>query len=389
MNTSHIESFTATYPGAFQASFLESYERDLKSVLGYLAPRCGIKIDPQKVNFRTETIAALSSCDRGVEDLSLTIDMGGGTTDIGLIVPTDAHDYHQFKSYMASLRYAGNDLLKSIIQVQDKTESESSRLLKMKVNIRQSKAGEMKLQAESAYVTRAFFDGLFEYVFTLVSAFSKEKDFPDVGDIKVYFFGNGFKLISVFLGQELESLFSEVKQEAVKCGLFTQSIADRLLPQAMNDGKLKMIKGVYSEAKDSPVAEQHKKIEEAGHGRVPLWLPCISLSNTNEGESITYDRVTCGSLEERKTFESPTEARRLRLDKSDESLKKAFPLTYKYWQKSDKEAIFNNVPFRFYPFLGQFYLEGENKQFSYVENVLYRLAQESENPYSQAKHYDT
>lgn len=391
MNTSHIESFTATYPGAFQASFLESYERDLKSVLGYLAPRCGIKIDPQKVNFRTETIAALSSCDRGVEDLSLTIDMGGGTTDIGLIVPTDAHDYHQFKSYMASLRYAGNDLLKSIIQVQDKTESESSRLLKMKVNIRQSKAGEMKLQAESAYVTRAFFDGLFEYVFTLVSAFSKEKDFPDVGDIKVYFFGNGFKLISVFLGQELESLFSEVKQEAVKCGLFTQSIADRLLPQAMNDGKLKMIKGVYSEAKDSPVAEQHKKIEDAGHGRVPLWLPCIFQPSKVEGEKgLAYERVTCGNLAERDLFDSANEAKKLRLDKSEDALKKSFPLTYKYWQKADREAIFNNVPFRFFPYLGKFYLEGgDDKQFSYVENVLYRLAQESENPYSQAKHYDT
>jgi hypothetical protein len=317
--------------------------------------------------------------------------MGGGTTDIGLIVPTDAHDYHQFKSYMASLRYAGNDLLKSIIQVQDKTESESSRLLKMKVNIRQSKAGEMKLQAESAYVTRAFFDGLFEYVFTLVSAFSKEKDFPDVGDIKVYFFGNGFKLISVFLGQELESLFSEVKQEAVKCGLFTQSIADRLLPQAMNDGKLKMIKGVYSEAKDSPVAEQHKKIEDAGHGRVPLWLPCISQPSKLEGEKgLAYERVTCGNLAERELFDSANEAKKLRLDKSEDALKKSFPLTYKYWQKADREAIFNNVPFRFFPYLGKFYLEGgDDKQFSYVENVLYRLAQESENPYSQAKHYDT
>ncbi len=185
-------------------------------------------------------------------------------------------------------------------------------------------------------------------------------------------------------------MFSEIKQEAVKCGLFTQSIADRLLPQAMNDGKLKMIKGVYSEAKDSPVAEQHKKIEEAGHGRIPLWLPCISQPSKVEGEkSVTYDRVTCGSLEERVVFGSPTEVKRLRLDKSEDALKKAFPLTFKYWQKADREAIFNNVPFRFYPFLGRFYLEGENKQFSYVENVLYRLAQESENPYSQARHYDT
>ena len=170
-------------------------------------------------------------------------------------------------------------------------------------------------------------------MFTLVSAFSKEKDFPATGDIKVYFFGNGFKLISVFLGQELDSLFSEIKQEAVKCGLFTQSIADRLLPQVMNDGKLKMIKGVYSEAKDSPVAEQHKKIEEAGHGRVPLWLPCISQPSKVEGEkSVTYDRVTCGSLEERVVFGSPTEVKRLRLDKSEDALKKAFPLTFKYWQ---------------------------------------------------------
>ena len=390
MNTSQIVSFTATYPGAFDKQLRDSYERDLKSVLAYLAPRCGIKIDPQKISFRTETIAALSSCDRGEEDISLTIDMGGGTTDIGLIVPTDTHDYHQFKSYMASLRYAGNDLLKSIIQAQDKNESEASRLLKMKVNIRQSKAGEMKLQAESAYVTRAFFDGLFEYVFTLVSAFSNEKDFPETGDIKVYFFGNGFKLIPVFLGQELESLFDEVKKEAVKCALLTQSIANRLLPQAMNDGKLKMIKGVYSEAKDSPVAEQHKKIEEAGHGRIPLWLPCIFQPSKVEGEKgIGYDRVTCGSLEEREVFGSTTEAKKLALDKSENALKKAFPLTSKYWQEADRKAIFNHVPFRFFPFLSQFYLEGDNKQFSYVENVLYRLAQESENPYSQAKHYDT
>ena len=40
--------------------------------------------------------------------------------------------------------------------------------------------------------------------------------------------------------------------------------------------------------------------------------------------------------------------------------------------------------------MGKFYLEGrENTESSFVKAVLYRLAQESENPFSREKRYDT
>ena len=394
MGFAKTDDIIATYPGAFHDDLRKVYAADLTEIISYLSDQCGVIVDKQKISLRSETIAALSSCHRGDEDISLTIDMGGGTTDIGLIIPgmqKTASDDIQSEdtpvSYMASLRYAGNDLLKAIIQA-NQTGTELSRLLQMKVDIRQSKSGEIKFQNERACVTKAFFDGLFEYVFTLLAAFGRESGFPQAGQIDVYLFGNGFKLVPVFLGKEMIDVFNETVQEAVACKLLPRDIAKRIVIKGIGDGKLTLVQGAFSEEHGSPVGRQHQKVEQAGHGRVPIWLPCIM---QNRGESKANSHAVRETFQEREDNENDDKASTLKLIKGDDALKSSFPLTYKYWKGSETvNALFNKTPNYQYPFLGKFYLEGrENTESSFVKAVLYRLAQESENPFSREKRYDT
>lgn len=394
LSYSKIDGLIATYPGAFSCRTKdsevdgekESFQKDLKLVVDYLKNRCGLDI-AKDIMYRSETISALVSCHRDAKDISLTIDMGGGTTDIGLIVP-DQKDPMQFESYMASLRYAGNDLLRAIIQRDIAAEvatgvndplPEQSRLMKMKLDIRQHAelVGDPERARSFDVITQAFFRGLLEYVFTLMSAFARKENFPAGVKINVHFFGNGFNLVPVFCKKTAIELFNQIATEAVKCGLLTEDLKRRFdTSKTVADDRKKnsLIEGAFSASEadgdKSREAKQHDKVEIDGHNRVPVWLPGVHALGK------AWDQATLGTREEQQWLDDPAVDAGLTFDGADEArLVQAFPLTSRYWKDvGGVRGIFSRIPITQYPSLGQFYLEGKrDKTASFVGEVLYKL----------------
>lgn len=382
-------SFIVTYPGAFSAEQKVSFINDLDTIVDKLKNECGIVLartvqnPPYKnihgeelktplsyIKLRSETFAALSGCNREKTDISLTIDMGGGTTDIGLIIPVIDNDNLPPDSYMSSLRYAGNHLLESLVEY-DRKKNQSNKddlLLALKIAIRDAN---VKLDKDKAshykVVTEAFFRGLFEYVFNLVAAFA---DKLYQRNINIYFLGNGFKLAELFTGKDIQDIFNYLCLKEAKASKLWQSIDpnfnfDKFQGVKNRDLKQLLIHGALKGITDA--GADYKQLEKRGHGELPIWLPCIKHRQTN----LLWAKPTLGEASQAKLGE---------LSNNYADRRTAFCLTSRYWDDEywytetdiSKDFVFGDVNSQEVASdFGKFYLEA-----NFVKEVLCKLTKE-------------
>jgi hypothetical protein len=383
MGVRNASRFVATYPGAFSPDYRDLYIQHLRKILSSISKQTGIKFrDNEPVQRRSETIAALAATNPNDQQICVTIDMGGGTTDVGIIVPEMLGADKPF-AYMSSIKYAGNNLLKALLQVpklkelsSDWGQDDAARLNCLRLSIRT--ADENLKEPSVAGVATAFFEGLYEYVFTLLSAISSDPKFPKDLPINVRLFGNGFKLTNVFIGRDAESFFRTITAQVGGAGLLSEDVLKRVrLVASSNDTKLALIQGALKiKPGRSRIEDMLLEIDENGHGRVALWYPCVKRNGVAAGA------ITLGSAEERNKIadDDPAAINALRIDMRDvETLKKTFPLTSKYWDQANAiDPIFNNVPQKQLIALGQYYLEGTSSvASSFAEIVLPDLAKRS------------
>ncbi len=385
----NIFPFIATYPGAFSAEQKVSFIKDLDLIVDQLKAECGMTIakevqnpsyknaqgdelKPEKshIKLRSETFAALSGCRRERSDISLTVDMGGGTTDIGLIIPTLESSNVPPDSYMSSLRYAGNHLLEALVEYDQKggNAHKNDLLLALKIAIRDGNVKQDK-DKSSHYklVTEAFFRGLFEYVLNLVAAFG---DKLHKRDINIYFLGNGFKLAKLFTGRDIQDIFNyvclkEAKENDLWQGIDPQFNFDKFSVVKNRDLKQLLIHGALEGTTDA--GTDYQKLEEKGHGELPIWLPCIKNRQTNT----LYSKPTLGDIAQSKQGE---------LSSSYSDRRKAFSLTSRYWDDENwcteesigKDFVFGGVNSQDVASdFGKFYLE-----VNFVKEVLCKLTKE-------------
>ncbi|WP_438394944.1 hypothetical protein [Caballeronia sp. DA-9] len=390
-----IKRLVATYPGAFRTEYRDRYIADVNKIVDHVLAATGIEFDRTsnlRVQPRSETVAALAATNPGEETMKVTIDMGGGTTDVGIIVPKPQSAQQPLFSYMSSIRYAGNDLLRAVAKspsfltsLDTSPASADDAAARLKIVIRNSM--QRFNDAAARVVARAFFEGLFEYIVTVIAAVVNQPDFPAGKRIDIYLFGNGFRLSNVFLEQNAFDIFGAVVQQCVRHGLISQAVADTIHPiESDNDPKLDLVSGALklsSEANRidlSRAAEMLQRVDNAGHNRVPIWYPCV-----HKG-SQTSEHPVLGTLEEReKMLSDPGFVDAIRIDEMDtEKLKASFPITSQYWRNGQQiAAIFHNAPGGALMALGQYYLEGvRHTESSFAAVVLNKLAGEpQQRPY--------
>lgn len=363
-----VTRFVGTYPAAFEETYRETYKNHLSKLMKSCFAQSGLKLSlATDVLMKSETVSALASTDIG-RDICVSIDMGGGTTDVGYVVPGMRNGEREHFSFMSSVRYAGTDLLRALVKspaladlLGDVTDADEIKLDKLSIMIRR---GVSLNKPSVSKVARAYFEALFEYVFGILSAIASDENFPKNKKINVYLFGNGFKLINVFLGIKPNDFLRDVINNLKTAGLFTPEIASRIdLVSQQGDTKLALIEGaLYGKVGggDDLSSSQRmlRDVEVEGHGRVAVWYPCV---RKPEG---AVSRVTLGTKAERLEVMLDNSSLReaLSVDIDDmESLKKSFPITSKYWPDTKAlTAIFNNAPQKNLVSLGSYYLEGRD-----------------------------
>ena len=389
-----LAEIIATYPGAFSSQTkdgkkadTESYKEDLSLIIDKLSQQTGVAIHTTAehkpaITLRSETCAALAGCGRDTSEISLTIDMGGGTTDIGLIIPDKDKptDLTKLKYYMASLRYAGTHLLNAIVEydhLKKPIESKDALFLEWKLKLRAG--GDIKLgENKSAYdrITCAFFEGLFEYVFNMLIAF--KKFLPADKEVKVYLLGNGFKLAQVFCGvggiqkEEEKVFFNNIVAKAQKSDLLDANIKIALQQPQDQDKKQALINGVFKIREGSDTGMQYTYIETKGHGTKPLILPCLMVSDQSSNQPYLvqedkYEEFNKALLDKNVSTTDDWQQR-----------KKAFKLTSYYWEHQNvtRNNLFNQAVIKEHATdFGKFYLEH-----GYVTEVLYKLVTEQKAP---------
>jgi hypothetical protein len=364
-----VSRFIGTYPLAFKKDYMEKYAGHLDVLVKKCFERTGIKLtNSEKVILLSETISALQSINIGDDEIAVSIDMGGGTTDVGFIVPgMSRDDSSSFFSYMSSVKFAGTHLMEALIKspalvdlLGDINTNDEDKLNKLSIMIR---SGAPLYKPSVALVAQAFFEALFEYVFGILAAIAAEPSFPERKPINIYLFGNGFKLINVFLDREPKEFLTSVINSLKTAGLFSPEVIRRIDVQKPGvDAKLSLIQGAlkgqvggdttYTSSTDKLLVE----VEKVGHGRVALWYPCV-----RGGPQGELHQVTLGTAQEREDLNNPEKSEELSLATDDESLLKiTFPITHKYWKKTNAfNPIFNNAPKQSLGVgFGQYYLEG-------------------------------
>lgn len=411
-----INRFVATYPGAFPESYKKSYSDHLSKITHYVFDKAGIQLK-KSVALKSETLAALASADLSSKDITLTIDMGGGTTDVGVIVPSATRGQHKpIFSYMSSIMYAGNNLLQALLKSPimgdilnpknanagkvsetPKPTADGLKTSFLRYKIRNGNEAEFN-KPEFGHVTLAFFEGLFEYVFSLLSAVSKMPEFPQGKKINIYLFGNGFNLTKVFLGNPIEVVFDQIKEQAVLCGLLSKVTAENIAirfdddhsdKKQRRDPKLSLIQGALDLVPDVGEDQFHQlpyrdqvllEVEKMGHGRVAVWYPCIEQLDAKGGVVKQFDAVTLGTAEDREKILKDRDFIQS-LDLNLELVQQSFPLTSKYWKNTNVSVntIFNSAPKLSYGAIGQYYLEGNpsRPESSFPALVLGALAEKT------------
>ncbi len=403
-----IGQFVATKPEALSQvknNFAASFEEDLSTLLATLCQRTGMRWpsppatpDRPELVMISETVAALYLVGgmRQTSVSALTIDVGGGTTDVGICLKFGKSG-KPTKRYTTSARFAGNKLLGALAQlksVQDfyKIEAGNEKLdsLKalLKAELRRKSRADVR-RAETALLTEMFFDGIFEYAFKVMHQFIQvypewlDEFIEDEGQkFKVALFGNGFKLFAAFQepggGGTLEKYKETLRKRLVSAKLIPAEVARRLefaLPE-QDKSDLISVGGM-----DATVRKDYfkKDLDE-------VLLPGGIASYDDARQVEALDKPQLVDL---ATFQTSwlgirarggvDATRGLTIDLNDESIKMQFPLTYQYWVdkrlEDDLQNVFDPAP-AFAPLYldsGALYLTGtpasSGRSFSWLMNA--------------------
>lgn len=388
-----FQRFVATQPEAMSAlhnEFAGTFNDDLQNVVRELALRTGMSSPEIKIELVSETVAALRMArlhNTMSRDSVLTIDIGGGTTDVGVNLRyfnADAESNRHL--HTASARFAGNRLLDALaavkevrqrIQDADDNKQEKYTLDAMKSLLKsrlRRNQGSLVRDRTTATLTKMFFDAVFEYAFNLLRDLVEAK--PEWLDqfrtdptqrVRVALLGNGFKLFEAFHptggGETLVSYCANVLERLAASGVLPDGLAGRIeftLPETTKSGLIR------SGGFDAASVDDHYKADE----RLVL-LPAGITSTAPGTETKTLERAELiPFLQFRNHWvdvdDSNGKARRtVSFKVSPESLPRRFPLTSRYWDakrhSDDVRSLFpsGREQSEYYMDPGALYLCGE------------------------------
>lgn len=369
-----FKSFVATQPEALaqlENTFADSYTDDLQSILLKLCDRTGLHWSPTtqqsgsarapndgKLILVSETIAALQSAGIGTEGSYsvMTVDIGGGTTDIGIDLqfnkPSISDTSRRFTS---SVRFAGNRLLEALVRVkavrsvfEKKQKFEDGALVSLlKAELRASRLTEK--DSTTAYLAKVFFDAIYEYAFNALRNFLRlhpdwlsEFMIEKGKRFKIILIGNGFKLYDACQGPGSQSSLSlyndQVKTRLVSAGVIDADFAKRIDFDLQGDSKASLIRDGGLDAAASGFTLKAKDWSKS-YLLLPDTFGTVDVDGNKQGGF-------CSLL--KKTFdEMIADDKQFLIDHSSDAMLSHFPLTYEHWsreRKADKVLhAFDNI----------------------------------------------
>ncbi len=389
-----FSTFVATQPEALSRvknNFAKTFARDLEQVIVQLGRQTGMFRPPEKppadeppVRFVSETVAALWMMGLNNPALPasvLTIDVGGGTTDVGVCLRFGRSGRSE-ASYTASAQFAGNRLLEALAALKEVRasfnpapgETYSVDAIKSLLKSQLRRDGSARASSErTALLADMFFDAIYEYAFGVFHRFIQwhpdwVQQFADDPRQKldVALLGNGFKLFDAFQapgsGDSLQRYNQSIKQRLVKAGLLPAVVADRMEFRLVDSSKSKLIAlGGLDAAREDLLDDRRDQY---------VLLPEGLVSHGPGGDSEALKRatlMTAAQFREQWMGLGKGEARskrRLVFDLSDDQLDARFPLTAPYWsgrlRNEDVHNIFQSGSefTEFYADPGALYLTG-------------------------------
>ncbi len=391
---SSFEKFVAMQPEALSRlknTFADTFRLDINTIVARLANETGMRaraadaIGPAPELIRiSESVAALHAAGpRFSYKLSsvsvLTVDIGGGTTDVGVALRFGAGERQeerftaserQEERFTASARFAGNTLLEALAECASVREyfarsahneltSEGQPLtaeaLKSLLKSELRRGGGHRVASErTALMAKMFLDAIFEYAFRVLH--SMIQVFPewleqftkdDTQKLQVLLLGNGFKLYEAFQepgdGNTLDRYKEQLKARLRDSGLLPAALAARTEFTKHEATKSDLI---CNGGLDAAALEDDLKEDDVESNRRKILVPAGIVSTDASGERRKLDKAT---LMDQQTFRDlwlgapqgsnlqPTRELSLRL--SDAELKERFPITYPYWAQGKKSRL--------------------------------------------------
>lgn len=407
-----FDRFVATQPEALlrmKDTFAKSFGTDLARVVGELVKRTGMKPKPSKPDsdepfvIVSETEAALRVIKVDQKDSKtsvLTIDIGGGTTDVGVALRYGNAET-VVRPFTASARFAGNQLLTALANTEcargwfakfsneDTGYAAEAIVPLIKAGLRGGKrlsslAGfdaepkgrpDVPYGPRTAHLTTLFFDAIYEYAFNILRrAIQARPDWTQqfVADpdqrLVVALLGNGFRLYSAFQEEQSEKTLKtyneEIRTKLRSTGMFGAELCDKLDFMLSDAGKNDLIKvGGFDAARDRRVdtASDPVVLLPAGMRSSGTGGPLLELHEPALLPANTFLRQWMGVRE----INSRT-TREIWFKPPGDDFSQVFPLTFEHWEngRKDFQNIFRStVEFaEEYMDLGALYLVGIPQQ---------------------------
>lgn len=360
-----IDYAYVTRPDAFtfqNTTFANTYAEEVEKILSKLGAQTGVTTLKDKVIEVSETDAALQMSMINPNESYVIVDMGGGTTDIDIKLSYVNENKTESLKYSSSIKWAGNDLMASLLESEKSPIREHLNWDKSKSNENSTKnstllGSALKLQIRNGIrivdningdprpvskVAEMFFESIYEYIFVKIKLLLQQAGFESVNGLKnqklnIVLQGNGFKL---------SPYFSHVTHQhpAFDEGHYAPAVWTSVFADDSNSDEI-ALKVAYSEnSKEHMIRDGAGSIaDEMFNHRVssvldnPKILYPSNMFDKNQSATpilIEYD----------KDASSP----RLNENLQDEEhllpvLHELFPYTQKYWSNSKEVAyLFTN-----------------------------------------------
>ena len=378
-----IDYAYVTRPDAFtfqNTTFANTYAEEVEKILSKLGAQTGVTTLKDKVIEVSETDAALQMSMINPNESYVIVDMGGGTTDIDIKLSYVNENKTESLKYSSSIKWAGNDLMASLLESEKSPIREHLNWDKSKSNENSTKnstllGSALKLQIRNGIrivdningdprpvskVAEMFFESIYEYIFVKIKLLLQQAGFESVDGLKnqklnIVLQGNGFKL---------SPYFSHVTHQhpAFNEGHYAPAVWNSVFADDSNSDEI-TLKVAYSEN-----SKEHMIRDGAGSIADEMFNHRISSVLDNPKilyPSNMFDKNQSAIpilVEYDKDVSSP----RLNENLQDEEhllpvLYELFPYTQKYWSNSKEVAyLFTNNKYgneRFYD-VNAMYLTG-------------------------------
>ena len=360
-----IDYAYVTRPDAFtfqNTTFANTYAEEVEKILSKLGAQTGVTTLKDKVIEVSETDAALQMSMINPNESYVIVDMGGGTTDIDIKLSYVNENKTESLKYSSSIKWAGNDLMASLLESEKSPIREHLNWDKSKSNENSTKnstllGSALKLQIRNGIrivdningdprpvskVAEMFFESIYEYIFVKIKLLLQQAGFESVDGLKnqklnIVLQGNGFKL---------SPYFSHVTHQhpAFNEGHYAPAVWNSVFADDSNSDEI-TLKVAYSEN-----SKEHMIRDGAGSIADEMFNHRISSVLDNPKilyPSNMFDKNQSAIpilVEYDKDVSSP----RLNENLQDEEhllpvLHELFPYTQKYWSNSKEVAyLFTN-----------------------------------------------